>query len=172
MIRPGYSINALFAQQHTRIESYSVTNPANIGIGSRIKAIASCLWGLFLFMSRRSHISKRYTLTASDAGGSQCNCNSVRTLDSDLGPQTIMLTISAKVSMLILDQQTGFIYTPQTIGAVLILAELLTAKRSKLTDTRAVKQNQCQRFRLIGTYSGSPTETFTAEHSRCENPKA
>ncbi|KAK7360800.1 hypothetical protein VNO77_02815 [Canavalia gladiata] len=67
---------------------------------------------------------------------------------------------------------TGFIYTPQTIGAVLILAELLTAKRSKLTDTRAVKQNQCQRFRLIGTYSGSPTETFTAEHSRCENPKA
>ncbi|KAK7360803.1 hypothetical protein VNO77_02818 [Canavalia gladiata] len=62
----------------------------------KIKAIASFLYGLFLFMSRRSHISKCYTLTASDAGESQCNCNSVRTLDSDLGLQTIMLTISAK----------------------------------------------------------------------------
>ncbi|KAK7328642.1 hypothetical protein VNO77_22756 [Canavalia gladiata] len=58
------------------------------------------------------------------------------------------------------------IYTPQIIGAVLILAVLLTVKRAKLTDTRAVKQNQCQHFRLIGTCSGSPTETFTAEHSR------
>ncbi|KAK7338271.1 hypothetical protein VNO77_18875 [Canavalia gladiata] len=43
--------------------------------------------------------------------------------------------------------QLGFIYTPQIVGAVLILAELLTAKRSKLTDTRAVKQNQCEQSR-------------------------